>query len=356
VTKLLGGAPMWARQSDYCTIIAFIWNIRMPAVKITGLGQYLPENIILSSQLDKQLNLPVGSVQKKSGLISRHFAAAHETTSYMGAQAALRAIEHAGITLSDIDVIISACGASEQPIPCTAVLIQKQLGLEQSGIPCFDINSTCLSFLTAVDTTSYLIEAGRFKRALIVSSDIPSLGLNWQDMETCTIFGDGAAACILEKSMGSNRIIASHMETNSIGSTYCRLEAGGTRIPPAQPFDRERYGLFCMEGKKVFKLASKLLDQTNERLLAKAKISINDIDWVVPHQASLLSMHHIKKRLNIPEEKFVNIYSIHGNQMAASLPCALTHHVHAKKIQRGQLIYLVGTGAGISAAGMILEY
>lgn len=119
----------------------------------------------------------------------------------MGAQAALIAVQKANIQLTDIDVIISACGVYEQPIPCTAALIQKQLGLEQSGIACFDVNSTCLSFISALDIASYLIEGGRFKRALIVSSDIASAGLNWQDMETCTIFGDGAAACVLEKVM-----------------------------------------------------------------------------------------------------------------------------------------------------------
>lgn len=327
----------------------------MPAVKIIGLGQYLPENNILSTVLDQQLGLAQGSVQKKSGLISRHFAAPHETSSYMGAQAALRAIDQAGLSLTDIDVIISASGAVEQAIPCTAVLIQKQLGLERSGIPCFDMNSTCLSFLTALDTISYLIEAGRYQRALIISSDIPSAGLNWQDMETCTIFGDGAAACVLEKSHSSSRILACDMITYSAGSDYCRLEAGGSRIPPSQPHDRA-LGLFQMEGKKVFKLASQLLDYSKERLFAKACVTMADIDWFVPHQASLLAMHHIQKRLAIPQEKFVNIYSTHGNQMAASLPSALSNYAQANKIQRGQLIYLLGTGAGLSAAGMILEF
>lgn len=328
----------------------------MPAVKIAGLGQYLPKQIILSSELDLKLNLKAGSVQKKSGLISRHFASPHETTSYMGAQAALHAIKHAGISLTDIDVIISACGATEQPIPCTAILIQKELGLEGSGVPCFDINSTCLSFLTAVDIASYIIEGGRFQRALIISSDIPSLGINWKDMETCTIFGDGAAACVLERSTGSHRIIATHMQSHSEGSEYCRLEAGGTRIPPAQPFDHERYGLFHMDGKKVFKLASQIVDEAHNTLFKKAGLTIKDIDWIIPHQASLLAMHHIKKRLKVPTEKMVDIYATHGNQMAASMPSALAHHVHANKIERGQLLYLIGTGAGLSAAGMILEY
>lgn len=328
----------------------------MTAVKIVGLGHYLPKNIVASLELDRKLNLVAGSVQKKSGLISRHFAANHETTSYMGAKAALNAVAQAGISLKDIDVIVSACGAAEQLLPCTAALIQQQLGLETSGIPCFDINSTCLSFLTALDTVSYLIECERFNRALIVSSDMPSVGLNWKDMETCTIFGDGAAACIIEKSECSSRILATHMETHSSGSGYCKVEAGGTRIPPGHSYDYERYGLFYMDGKKVFKLASQLVTKVRDIVFAKAKVTMTDIDWFIPHQASLLAMHHVRKRLGIPAEKFVDIYATHGNQMAASMPTALNHYVRTNKIKRGQLIYLLGTGAGISAGGMILEY
>ncbi|PWY56895.1 beta-ketoacyl-ACP synthase III [Legionella qingyii] len=328
----------------------------MPAVKITGMGSYLPRNKVLSTELDLKLNRPQGTVQKKSGLISRHFASADETTSYMGAQAGLIAIQKANIQLTDIDVIISACGVGEQAIPCTAALIQKQLGLEQSGTACFDVNSTCLSFINALDIASYLIEGERFKRALIVSSDIASAGLNWQDMETCTIFGDGAAACVLEKSNGTNRILASHHETHSIGSTFCQIEAGGTRLPAKNPLLRIEQSLFYMEGKKVFKLASKLLDNLMDNLFSKAKLNLCDIDWFVPHQASLLAMHHVQKRLNIPTENFVSIYPYYGNQIAASIPTALYTLINSKQLQRGQLVLLMGTGAGLAAGGIILEY
>ncbi len=331
-------------------------ELNMPAVKITGIGSYLPRNKVLSTELDLQLNLPQGTVQKKSGLISRHFASPDETTSYMGAQAALIAVQKANIQLTDIDVIISACGVYEQPIPCTAALIQKQLGLEQSGTACFDVNSTCLSFISALDIASYLIEGGRFKRALIVSSDIASAGLNWQDMETCTIFGDGAAACVLEKSNGTNRILSSHHETHSIGSTFCQIEAGGTRLPPKNPLLRIEQSLFYMEGKKVFKLASKLLDNLMDNLFSKAKLNLSDIDWFIPHQASQLAMHHVQKRLNIPTEKFVSIYPYHGNQIAASIPTALYTLINSQQLQRGQLVLLMGTGAGLAAGGIILEY
>lgn len=327
----------------------------MTKIKLIGMGRYLPSNMVLSSDLDKKLGLKPGSVEKKSGLISRHFASAAETTSYMGALAAREAINNAGISLNDIDVIVAACGAYEQPLPCTATLMQKQLGLESSGVACFDINSTCLSFLTALDTVSVLIEAGRYKRALIISSEIPSLGLNWKDMETCTIFGDGAAACVLEKSDGSSRILSSFMETHSVGSDFCQVQAGGTRVPPSQPFDHQ-LGLFAMDGKKVFKLASKILVNTHNIVFKKAGVSMADISWVIPHQASLLAMHHIRKRFEFPEEKFIDIYATHGNQMAASIPTALYTLMQSNQLKRGQLLYLLGTGAGLSSAGLIMEF
>ncbi|HAT1773794.1 TPA: beta-ketoacyl-ACP synthase III [Legionella pneumophila] len=327
----------------------------MSSAKIIGMGKYLPANIVFSSDLDKKLNLPEGSVQKKSGLVSRHFARVSETTSYMASQAALHAVEQAGITLAEIDAIIGACGAGEQPIPCTAVLVQKRLGLDNSGIACFDINSTCLSFLTALDAASYMLSGGRFNRILIVSSDIPSFGLDWSDLETCTIFGDGAAACVVERSNDYSRILAAHMKTYSFGADFCQVQAGGTFMPPASEYDK-KYGLFKMDGKRVFKLASQMIGPMQEELFAKASITLNDVDWVVPHQASLLAMHHIRKKLGIPGEKFVDIYTTHGNQMAASLPSALCHLIHNHNLERGQLVYLLGTGAGLSAAGMILEY
>lgn len=328
----------------------------MPAVKIIGMGRYLPRNKVFSTELDTKLNLPEGSVQKKSGLITRHFVSPDETTSYMGAQAALNAIKQANIKLTDINAIISACGVAEQAIPCTSALIQKQLGLEQSGIACFDVNSTCLSFVSALDIASYLIEGGRFKRILIVSSDIASAGLNWQDMETCTIFGDGAAACVVEKSDGSSRLLSSHHETHSIGATLCQIEAGGTRLPAKNPLKNIEQALFHMEGKRVFKLASKLLDNLLENLLNKANLNMKDIDWLIPHQASLLAMHHIQKRLNIPPEKYVSIYPYHGNQIAASIPTALSILIDTNQLKRGQLVLLLGTGAGLAAGGVILEY
>ena len=327
----------------------------MLPTKILGLGRYLPQQSVHAEELDVQQGLPIGTVEKKSGLRTRYVASGHESASFMAAQAALQALEKAGLQAGDIDVIISACGVSEQLLPCTAALIQRQLGLSGTGIACFDVNSTCLSFVTALDIASHFVATGRYHRALIVSGDLPSVGLNWADLGASAIFSDGAAACILTKGDGASGILASHFETHSEGIDDCCIMAGGSRIPPAKPFDPS-LGLFHMNGKRIFKLASKVLDVVHERILEKANLTMDAIDFVIPHQASQLAMDHIRKRLDIPEHKFVDVFAQYGNQVASSIPNALAVLATSEKLQPGKVLYLIGTGAGLSAGGTILRY
>lgn len=328
----------------------------MLKVKMIGLGYYLPQEKVTSEDLDRRLNLPLGSVENKSGLKVRHFANAEETNSFMGAKAALQAIEDAGIDIHDIDAIIGACGVGEQAIPCNAALIQRQLNLEDSGIPCFDVNSTCLSFLTAVEMASYLIVGKKFKHVLIVSSELPSRGLNWQDMETCTIFGDGAAACVLSAAEGTSKILSAHLQTHSIGAEFCKIEAGGTRILPSMYPDHPNSAYFQMYGKKVFKLASQLIKQSTQTLLKNAKLTIDDIDLVIPHQASKLAIHHVRKQLGVPPARYGDMYERIGNQMAASIPTAMCLLREQGQLLRGQTLYLLGSGAGLAVGGIIMIY
>ena len=328
-------------------------------IKIMGTGKYLPERVVLSSELDKRLNKKSGWVENKSGVYKRHFASAKETSSFMAAQAAERALLQANIKSGDLDCIVSACGVGEQAIPSTASLIQRQLGLERSGIAAFDVNSTCLSFLSALDVLSYMLNAGRYERALIVSSDIPSVGLDWSDMESCTIFGDGAAAVVISSEdvkENAMSILASRIETYSEGSAYCQVRGAGTKIHPLHfKGDFAQYMLFEMDGKAVYKLIASLMSGFIKRLLDGVGLSLQDIDLVVPHQASLLAMHHLWKKLGIPKERTVDIFSTHGNQVAASIPTALHEAYEMGRIKRGDKVLLLGTSAGISLGGMVLE-
>lgn len=277
----------------------------------------------------------------------------------MAAQAAKQAIRESGIPLEEIDCIIGACGVMEQAIPSTSVLIQKQLGLTSHGSTTFDINSTCLSFLSALDMASYLIQSKRFKNILICSSDIASFGLNWNHMESCTIFGDGAAAVIVSEATDKNstRIISSRMETYSEGSSICQLQAGGTKYnPKTVKEDLERLSLFEMDGKSAYKLTASVIDDFIINLFHNTGLSINDIDVVIPHQASQLAIKHLSKRMNLDASKIVNIFPEHGNQIAASMPTAVHEAFKKNLIKSGDKILLLGTGAGISLGGMILEF
>jgi 3-oxoacyl-[acyl-carrier-protein] synthase III len=327
-------------------------------VKILGIGKYLPSNIISSEKLNEKMCETKGFIQGTTGITERRYID-KETTSYMGSVAVKEALRDAKLSWNDVDCIVSASGVPEQAIPCTASLIQKQLGLESSGIPCFDINSTCLSFLTAFDLLSYLVEAGKYKNVLIVSSEIASVGLNWDDLESSTLFGDGAAAVIIGKTPNNenSKIFISNMNTYSEGSEYAQIKALGTKVLPQEYSESNKEDfLFQMDGKNIFKMASLLVPKFVNKLLFDAALKIEDIDMFIPHQASLPAMNLIIKKLNIKKDKFMSIIHNHGNTIAASIPMTLYEAIKQKKIKRGDKIFLLGTSAGFSVGGMILEY
>jgi 3-oxoacyl-[acyl-carrier-protein] synthase-3 len=245
----------------------------------------------------------------------------------------------------------------EQAIPCNAALIQEQLGLLHSGIPSFDVNSTCLSFITALDMISYAIDCGRYENVLLVSSEISSVGLNWSQAESSILFGDGAVAVILSKSQDSSGILNSHMETYSAGSHLSEIRGGGTKIHPRVYDDQTKEDfLFDMDGKAIFKLSYKLLPSFLEKLFSPINLSLQDLHMVIPHQASASAMKIIRKKLGVDEARFMNIIENYGNMIAASIPMALHEAVKQGRVKRGDTIMLLGTSAGLSIGGIVLEY
>lgn len=327
------------------------------SVQILGTGHALPVRQVSSEELDQTLSLKRGTLRKKTGVAQRFFAAEGQTAAQLGAQAAHLALEAAGLTLGGIDCLVAASGTMDQGMPCNAALIHHELGLQASTIPAFDINASCLGFMTAVDHLSWALMGGRYQRVLIVSADIGSRGLDWSKLEASGIFGDGAAAVVLAVGAGESRILASSMQTLSRGVSYCRIEGGGTRFHPSRSGEEyRRQALFHMDGKAVFRLVAEYIEGFVDDLLLQADLRMSDIDWVVPHQASQLAMHHLAKRLRIPSAKMVDIFADHGNQIAASLPTALDIAVRDGRIQRGHRLLLLGTGAGVSISGLVMVY
>ncbi len=326
-------------------------------IRIAGTGIYTPSTRRSSADIDRQLGRPPGLTQRRTGIGERPVAET-ESSSFMAAEAARGALAAAGLPAGSLDMILSACAVPEQPIPAMAPLVQARLGLGKSGIPCFDINASCLSFVAAFDLAAQMIEAGRARSILIVSSEIASRGLPWrQDPDTAAMFGDGAAAAVITAADGRpGGLVASHMESWSEGYHDCEVPAGGTRFDIHR--DAQRFidgAFFRMDGKAAYRLAARVVAPFLDRLLAKAGWRLEDIDLVVPHQASRGAIDHLSGRLGIPKARIVDLMASHGNQIAASIPTALHHAFAAGRILKGGHILVLGTSAGFSVGGLCLE-
>lgn len=324
-------------------------------IRIAGSGHYVPSSTRLSSAIDQDLGRKIGKTETRTGIHSRPIVTT-ESSSFMAIAAAKAALASSAFSTSAIDLILSACAVPEQPIPAMAPLVQAGLGL--SGIPAFDINASCLSFVAAFDLAAQMIDAGRYRNVLIVSSEIASRALPWAtDPDTAAMFGDGAAAAILSASHGqSGGLVASHFETWSEGYRDCELPSGGTRFD----FHNDAKGFaqgaaFHMDGRAAYKLAAKTIQPFFDRLLEKAGWTLADIDVVVPHQASRGALDHLVAKMKIPRAKIIDIIADHGNQIAASIPMALDYALRMGRIQSGMKVLVVGTSAGFSVGGLCLQ-
>ncbi|MBP1130818.1 3-oxoacyl-[acyl-carrier-protein] synthase-3 [Serratia sp. PL17] len=333
------------------TIHAFSSPALLP-LKVIATGAALPPNRVESSTLDRLLRKPAGYVEKRSGIVHRYHAADDASQAELAVAALQDALARCNIDAQSIDLLISASAISVQALPCTAAHILKIAGLAP-GTAGFDINSSCVSFISAMQVAAGLLNTGTYKRIAIISADLASRGIDWDHEESSLIFGDGAACAIVERGEGTSGILASLVETYPEGSELCEIRAGGTRRNPRAGMTGSDF-LFHMQGKQLFRQASALIEDYLARLLAASGLTLAQIATVVPHQASHLSLEHMRKRLHVSSEVLVDIYRYHGNQVAASIPTALHAAVTNGRFNPGKPVMLIGTAAGLSLAGMVL--
>lgn len=322
-------------------------------LRIISTGKALPRSCITSAKLDEALGHGDGYVFKRSGVRSRYFASGLESQSELGAAALQDALRNANLKTGDIDLLISACAVTEQALPNTGCFIAAQAGLP-AGTPAFDVNASCLSFLVGLNVAASLLNTQAYRRIAIVSSDIASRGLNWDDPEASLIFGDGAAAVILERGTSTQGIRAFHLQTYTNGRHYCEIRAGGSKLNPGTGSLPPDY-LFHMDGKAVFKLAAKEMPGFLTTLLDRSASDLSTIDVVVPHQASPLGLIHAAKKLGVPEEKIIKIFETHGNQVSASIPTALHEAIMTGRAKAGNRLLMMGTAAGLTLGGLVLD-
>lgn len=330
----------------------------MSFLRIISTGIYLPSGQLTSDDAHKRSSRALNrELPAKIFDVPRRYQSTGEPISEMGERALRAALEKVNLKPTDLDLIIFGSSMPEQPIPSTAVLLHRRLDLENSGTACFDVSSTCTSFLTGLQVANSFLISQAYKRIAVVCGEVGSKGINWKIPEVAALFGDGAAAVIFESSnsVDSSKVLSFLTRTYSASSDLCQIRAGGSKLNIITPPPDQDHYLFDMNGKGVYKAALQYLPKFLEDLLNMARVNRNDIDWIVPHQASPLAMRNLRKRLDINKDKLIDIIHTHGNQVSASLPTAL-HVCLSSKAKRGDRILLLGTGAGLTISGAVLVY
>jgi 3-oxoacyl-[acyl-carrier-protein] synthase III len=325
-------------------------------VKIAGFGKYLPAEIT-SQELEHKYTLPYGWSEKFSGVKTRH-QVSFETNGYMGARAIEAALDHAGMKLSDIDMIISASASFDYPLPNSASVIKSELSESlQSDIPAIDIDSSCLSFVSAFEYASNLLNGNQYKRIVIVSSEVSSIAANPGNWETLTLFGDAAVALILQydEDSGSQFIKGGH-RTYSEGVYDTIVKGGGNKFYfKDHPFNHELHS-FAMNGKNLIRLAQKKIPEFMEWFFSNLSVSIDDMDAIIPHQASKMGINLFKRMYPQKGNQIKESLSYYGNCIAASIPITFCDTIEKGEIKRGDLCLLCGTSAGFSIGAVLIKY
>lgn len=327
----------------------------MKALKILSMGRYLPQSKVLSSELEQKWGLETGWIKSVNGVEERHYASELESCAFMGGQALKQALERADMDFRELDLIIEASGSFDNPIPHDACFLPTQLGFPDHPIPCWNVDSTCLSFVTALDMLSYMLDGERYKKVAVVSSEIASKSLDPKHPKTASLFGDGAAAAIITLPDEGEEagVLAADMITISSGATYTMVPGGGNAIHPNESNNKSDF-CFQMQGSKVMKLGLQHGPSFIQALLEKAGLQASELDLFVPHQASKMAMEALQRLFKFPD--MVDILATHGNCISASIPLALESAISSGRLKRGDLCCLFGTAAGLSFGGLLLRY
>ncbi|HED13844.1 MAG TPA: ketoacyl-ACP synthase III [Gammaproteobacteria bacterium] len=318
--------------------------------RIVGTGGYLPEKVLTNHDLESMVDTTHEWIVARTGIHQRHIAAENETTCDLAQQAALQAMDAAGIRPEDIELIIIATTTADQVFPSTACKLQHRLNIPQG--PAFDVQAVCAGFIYALDIADKYIRSGTVKRALVVGAETFSRIIDWTDRNTCVLFGDGAGAVILEAAAKPG-IIASHITAD--GRYRNLLEVPGGVSSAYQDVQNGR-AYVRMQGHEVFKWAVKALGNEAQDMLAANHLSVDELDWLVPHQANIRIISAMAKRLHIPMERVIKTIHRHGNTSAASVPLALNMAVRDGRIQAGQKILLEAFGGGFTWGSVLIHY
>lgn len=318
---------------------------------ITGWGSYLPANVVTNDDLAKRIDTSDEWIRERTGICQRHIAAEGELTSDLAAAAGRKAMERAGVSPQDIDLVIVATSTPDDTIPATAAKVQYKLGILQGAA--YDINAVCSGFLYGLGNADAFISSGKAKTVLVIGAETFSRVLDWEDRTTCILFGDGAGAVVLQaqedKGDASDRgILFTELRSDGTYADLLRTDGGVST--------NQKSGVLFMQGKEVFRHAVAKMADSVEFSLQQAGLTLDDVDWLIPHQANMRILQSTAKRLNIPDERAILTVDKHANTSAASIPLALALAADEGKFTPGDLIATPALGAGLTWGSALIRW
>ncbi|MCX8029743.1 MAG: ketoacyl-ACP synthase III [Brevinematales bacterium] len=323
-------------------------------VKIAGVGMYVPPKVLTNFDLEKMVETSDEWIRTRTGIVERRIAENNIATSDLAVEASKIAIQNAGLRPEDIDLIVCATITPDMVFPATAYLIAEKLGVKKPG---FDINAACSGFVYSTVLSYSLLKTGIYKNILVIGAETLSRITDWQDRNTCVLFGDGAGAMVLTVDDSSSDIISVELGGDGGCADLLYMPAGGSRLPATEETVKNRLHFIKMNGRETFKMAVRMMTESVEKVIQKAGISKEDVKLVIPHQANIRIIDSIAEYLGVEREEkvFVNLDK-YGNTSAASIPIALAEAVQQGKLQRGDILILVAFGGGFSWGAIALRY
>jgi 3-oxoacyl-[acyl-carrier-protein] synthase-3 len=322
-------------------------------VSITGLGCHVPDRVVTNDDLAKLVDTSDEWIRERTGIRERRYAADDEALSDIALPAARLALDRAGTAASDLDLLIVATVTPDMVFPSTAAILADQLGATDAAA--YDLSAGCTGFMYGIAQAAGMIGAGLSRRALVVGADVLSKLMNFADRSTCVLFGDGAGAAVLEP-VDAEGFLGFELGADGAGGLDLQLPAGGSRLPASAETVAGGLHYVQMNGREVFKFATRVLVNSAEQLLAETGVAIEDVDVYVPHQANVRIIDHAVAKLGIPEERVVVNVDRYGNTSSASIPVALAEAVADGRIHKGDTVLMTGMGAGLTWGSALIRW
>jgi 3-oxoacyl-[acyl-carrier-protein] synthase-3 len=326
----------------------------MPNAHITGWGISVPEPVLTNDDLAKMVETNDEWIRDRTGIRERHIAREDQFTSTLAVEASIKALQVANLAPTELDLIICSTSSPEYIFPATACIIQDQIGATKAGA--FDLLAACSGFIFATNMAAQAIRSGSIKNALVIGSETLSRFVNWKDRNTCILFGDGAGAFVLQASDKPGGVLSAVMHSDGSGADSLTLLGGGARYPATEATLHEGKHFVQMDGKAVFRFATRVMGSAAKEALEIAKLTTNDIQWIIPHQANYRIIETAAKYLKVPMDKFVINVDRYGNTSTASIPIATVEAVEKGQLKSGDKVVFVGFGAGLTWGAMVAEW